>query len=113
MTGIKRRRVDELQVDCRPGTKAVEYVPFYFCPRSVMLYVIHRADHRELSCRDGQGPVVHLEADLQTIIRWAEESSVRWAFSLSNAGAYYTAFRSQVEDLHELDREAIAAADFR
>ncbi len=101
MTGIKRRRVDELQVDCHPGTKVGDYVPFCFCPRSVMLYVIHRANHPELSYRDGQGPIVHLEADLQTVIRWAEESSVRWAFSLSNAGAYYTEFRSRVEDLHE------------
>ncbi len=113
MTSIKRRRVDELQVDCHPGTKVGDYVPFYFCPRSVMLYVIHRANHPELSYRDGQGPIVHLEADLQTVIRWAEERGVRWAFSLSNAGAYYTEFRSRVEDLDELDWEAIAATDFR
>lgn len=38
MSGIKRRRVEELEVDCYPGTKVGDYVPFYFCPRSVMLY---------------------------------------------------------------------------
>jgi hypothetical protein len=27
-----------LPVPCHPGTTVGEYVPFYFCPRSVMLY---------------------------------------------------------------------------
>ncbi len=39
MSEIKRRRVEELEVDCHPGTKVGDYVPFYFCPRSVMLFV--------------------------------------------------------------------------
>jgi hypothetical protein len=43
LSNIKRRRIEELEVLCRPGTKVGEYVPFYFCPRSIMLYVIHRA----------------------------------------------------------------------
>ncbi len=41
MGKIKRRRLEELEVTCHPGTKVGEYVPFYFCPRSIMLYVIH------------------------------------------------------------------------
>ncbi len=40
-------------------------VPFYFCPRSVMLYVIYMKNHSELAYRGGQGPIVHLEADLR------------------------------------------------
>ncbi len=48
MSGIKRRRVEELEVDRQPGTKVGDYVPFYFCPRSVMLFVIHCANHPEL-----------------------------------------------------------------
>ena len=55
MSDIKRRRVEELEVACHPGTKVGEYVPFYFCPRSVMLYVIHCANHPELTYRGGQG----------------------------------------------------------
>jgi hypothetical protein len=93
MSTIKRRRVEELDLPCHPGTKVGDYVPFYFCPRSIMLYVIHCANHPELEYRGGQEPIVHLEWDLRTVVRWAEESSVRWAFSLSNAGAYYTEFR--------------------
>ena len=37
MSEIKRRRVEQLAVDCHPGTMVGDYVPFYFCPRSVML----------------------------------------------------------------------------
>jgi hypothetical protein len=113
MSTIKRRRVEELDLPCHPGTKVGDYVPFYFCPRSIMLYVIHCANHPELEYRGGQEPIVHLECDLRTVVRWAEESSVRWAFSLSNAGAYYTEFRSRLDDLAQLDWKAIAARDFK
>jgi hypothetical protein len=113
MSEIKRRRIEELGVTCHPGTKVGDYVPFYFCPRSVMLYVIHMANHPALTYRGGQGPIVHLEADLRAAIRWAEENDRRWAFSLSNAGAYYTEFRSREEQLDQLEWAGIAATDFR
>ncbi len=113
MSAIKRRRIEDLEVPTQPGTKVGEYVPFYFCPRSVMLYVIHCANHAELTYRGGQEPVVHLEADLHEVIRWAATAGRRWAFSLSNAGAYYTEFRSRLEELDQLDWDAIAATDFR
>ena len=113
MSGIKRRRLDELEVSCHPDTKVGDYVPFYFCPRSIMLYVIYKANHPELTYRGGQEPIVHLEADLHEAIRWAEERGREWAFSLSNAGAYYTEFRSQAAHLDQLNWEAIAARDFR
>jgi hypothetical protein len=113
MSAIKQRRLNKLEVVTQPGTKVGDYVPFYFCPRAVMLYVIHCANHPELDYKGGQGPIVHLEANLLTVIEWADANGVRWAFSLSNAGAYYTEFRSQVSDLTELDWNAIAATDFR
>ncbi len=78
-----------------------------------MLYVIHCANHPDLSYRGGQDPIVHLEADLRQVVEWAEDNGVRWAFSLSNAGARYTEFRSSLEDLEELDWIAIGARDFR
>jgi len=113
MSSIKQRRVDELVVDCHPGTRVGDYVPFYFCPRSIMLYVIHCANHSELTYRGGQGPIVHLEGDLHDVIRWADENGRRWAFSLSNAGARYAEFRRRVEELDQLDWDAIANRDFR
>ena len=44
MGSIKPGRLG-LPVPCHPGTRVGEYVPFYFCPRSIMLYVIHCANH--------------------------------------------------------------------
>lgn len=112
MSSIKRRRIEKLEVSCHPGTKVGDYVPFYFCPRSIMLYVIYRANHPDLEYRGGQDPIVHLEADLHAVIDWAEHNGQRWAFSLSNAGARYTEFRSRTDDLNQLDWPSIAALDF-
>jgi hypothetical protein len=113
MSEIKRRRVEELEVGSHPGTKVGDYVPFYFCPRSVMLFVIHRANHPDLTYRGGQECIAHLEADLHTVVAWAAANGRHWAFSLSNAGAYYTEFRSRLDELDQLDWDAIAATDFR
>lgn len=77
-----------------------------------MLYVIYRANHPGLTYRGGQAPIIHLESDLQTVVAWAKSNDVLWAFSLTNAGAYYSEFRSRIEELGELDWEAIEATDF-
>lgn len=112
MNTIKARRLF-LPVPCRPGTYVGDYVPFYFCPRSVMLYVIWRANHPELAYRGGQAPIVTLEADLHEVVAHAEQNGAPWAFSLSNAGAVYTSFRAELAALDDLDWPAIAARDFR
>jgi hypothetical protein len=112
MGGIKARRL-RLPVECHPGDPVGDFVPFYFCPRSIMLYVIHRANHPDLAYRGGQGSIVHLEADLNEVVAWADASGRKWAFSLSNAGAYYTQFRARVDQLHEVNWPAVAATDFR
>ncbi len=113
MIGIKKRRVEEYHVGCHPGHTVGQFVPFYFCPRSIMLYVIHRANHDALAYRGGQDSILHLEADLHRVIRWADERGRLWAFSLSNAGAAYATFLNRVEHLNQLNWPAIAATDFR
>jgi hypothetical protein len=112
MGSIKQRRLG-LPVSCHQGTNVGEYVPFYFCSRSIMLFVIHCANHPELTYRGGQQPIVHLEADLQQVVQWAEANGRRWAFSLSNAGAVYTQFRTGLGRLGDIDWNAVAATDFR
>jgi len=112
MSAIKERRL-RLPIDCHPGDKVGEYVPFYFCPRSVMLYVIHCANHPDLSYRGGQGDIVHLEADLEEVVQWANATKRRWAFSLSNAGAYYAQFRASLAELSQINWIAVQATDFR
>lgn len=112
MQRIKGRRLS-LPVDCHPGDMVGDYVPFYFCPRSIMLYVIHRANHPDLTYRGGQGPIVHLEADLNAVVAWADQQGRRWAFSLSNAGANYAEFRASLQDLGDVNWGAVAETVFR
>lgn len=112
MGTIKQRRLT-LPVHPHPRTYVGDYVPFYFCPRSIMLYVIHCANNPELAYQGGQQPIVHLEADLHRVVAWAGAEGRRWAFSLSNAGATYTQFRASVAELSEVNWDAVAARDFR
>jgi hypothetical protein len=108
MSGIKARRLNELQLSSRPGLFVGQCVPFYFCPRSIMLYLIHRANDAELSYRGGQGPIIHLESDLRSAVGTAEVEGRRWAFTLSNAGAYYFEDRCDFDDLNEINWDAVA-----
>ncbi len=111
MAGIKARRL-ELPVTCHPGTTVGQYVPFYFCARSVMLYLLHRGNHTELNYQGGQTPILHLQADLRTVIDWANRQRRLWAFTASNAGACYTQYYSQWEQLNIIDWAAVAATNF-
>jgi len=112
ISGIKNLRLS-LPVTCHAGDFVGDYVPFYFCPRSIMLFVIHCGNHPELQYRGGQEQIVHLEADLQAVLAWVRKSGRRWAFSLSNAGARYATFRKSVALFKEIDWEAVVATDFR
>lgn len=111
MSSIKRRRL-ALPVRCHPGDLVGECVPFYFCPRSIMLFLIHRANHPDLGYRGGQEPIVHLELDLRAVVTWADANQRRWSFTLSNAGAAYAEFRSRLDQLGDLNWTAIRSTDF-
>ena len=112
MNNIKQRRLNELTLTSHPDLYVGQCVPFYFCPRSVMLYMIDRANHPELSYRGGQSPIVHLEADLYSTVYWAEKRNIRWAFSLSNAGSRYFEDRSDLSKLGEIDWKAVQARNW-
>jgi hypothetical protein len=111
MSSIKRRRLEELTLSAHPDLHVGDCVPFYFCPRSVMLYVIHRRNHPELGYKGGQEPIVHLEVDLLEVV--SQNDPQRWAFTLANAGAYYLEDRSSLEQLDELDWKAIQSRDWQ
>lgn len=112
MHGIKQRRLTELTLDSRPGLYVGQCVPFYFSPRSVMLYLIHKRN-AELTFRDGQNLIVHLQADLLDTVAWAEAQPRRWAFTLSNAGSYYFEDRANLAQLGEIDWAAVAATNWQ
>lgn len=110
---IKGRGLEELDVKCYPGTKVGEYVPFNFCPRSVMLYILHMGNHPSLTYLEGQELIVHLVADLHDTVRWATGEGRRWAFSDRNAGTRYASFFRDLSDLPKVDWSAVANNDFR
>lgn len=112
MSEIKKNRL-QYPVKCHEGDMVGEYVPFYFCPRSIMLYILYRGNHPGLTYHGGQGPIVHLQANAETVAAWAASVDGRWAFSLANAGALYAPFRSDMAQLSEIDWTAVRATDFR
>lgn len=108
MSHIKKRRLEQLSIPSLGGVMVGECVPFYFCPRSVMLYIINRGSS-DIAYRDGQKPIVHLEADLREVLRWARDAGRPWAFSLGSAATYYAEFRSDIKDFTQVDWEAVQA----
>lgn len=108
MSNIKARRLNELSLGCYPNLRVGQCAPFYFCPRSVMLYLIYRRNE-ELAYKGGQEPIVHLEADLHASVAWAQQNNRRWAFTLSNAGAYYFEDRADLAHLGEINWDAVQA----
>jgi len=108
---IKADRL-RLPVDCHAGTVVGDYVPFYLCPRSVMLYVISKRNHPNVAYRDGQSPVVHLMADMREVVEWANSQKRRWAFTDVNAANRAADFYKDLSMLDQLDWEAIQAKNW-
>jgi hypothetical protein len=113
MNKIKKRRLEKLTLSNYPNLHVGDCVPFYFCPRSVMLYIFHKDNHPEIDYHGGQEPIIHLEADLNQVVDWANRNGKRWVFTLSNAGAYYFEDRADLEALNEINWTAVNAEDWR
>lgn len=112
MNTIKERRLNQIDVDCYTGLKVGQFAPFYFCPRSVMLYIIYANNHLDLTYRGGQRPIVHLEFDLQNVVNWADQNNRNWAFSDRNAGAYIASFYNNLLNLDKINWDAVNSRDF-
>ena len=112
--GMAKLKTDRFArpVTCHESTMVSDYVPFYFCTRSPMLYIAWKQNHAEMSYRGGQETIVHLEADFHRMITAAERQEVRWAVSSSNATAKYAAFYTGAGALEALDWECITAAQW-
>jgi hypothetical protein len=72
-----------------------EYVPFNFCPRSVMLYAVHRG-HGDYS--NGQSDIVHLVST----VRRAISTGRPWAFTDRHADLLYADYYDDLSDLGEV-----------
>ena len=70
-------------------------------------------NHPDLTYHGGQQSILHLQADLDVVLRWAEAGGRRWAFSKGNAGTRYAEFFNDPAQLDRLDWGAIAATTWR
>lgn len=107
MNSIKQRRLTT-PLSSHPDLCVGDCVPFYFWPRSVMLYVIAQRN-KELTYQGGQAPIIHLIADLRQTVAWAVENGQRWAFTLSNAGSFCFEDRCDLAQLGEINWDAVRA----
>ncbi|MBI3775033.1 MAG: DUF4433 domain-containing protein [Gammaproteobacteria bacterium] len=104
---IKKRRMTEIRVDCCGGRFVGEFVPFYFCPRSPMLYTVNLGNTgRPPGC---QRTIVHLVSTLAAGIG----QNRAWAISDGNAGALHATFSANLSALAGLDWDAIRATQWQ
>jgi len=106
-THIKQRRLTQIQVPCCGGRFVGQFVPFYFCPRSPMLFTINKGNTgRPPGC---QTRILHLVSTLDLAIN----SGTEWAVSDGNAGAFHTSFYNTLAAVGNLDWKAIQATNWQ
>jgi hypothetical protein len=91
---IKTRRA-KTRVPVSSGGVLADYVPFYFAPRSPMLYTIHGGNVEGYT--EGQVPVVHLVAQAERVVG----DNLAFAFTDGHAVIALSDF---YDDLVRLDR---------
>ncbi len=104
---IKKRRLKEIPVPCCEWRRVGEFVPFYFCPRSPMLFTINKGNTgRPVGC---QRTIVHLVSTMAV----GMATGKAWAVSSGNAGAFHTTFSAKPDALNALDWTAIRATQWQ
>lgn len=88
-----RRRL--MRVKCAPGGCPADYVPFYFAPRSPMLYVINRGNVPEY--KDGQDSLVYLVGRVDHTVT----SGIPWVFTDGNCAKDVTEYFNDISRLED------------
>ncbi|HSY51033.1 MAG TPA: DUF4433 domain-containing protein [Thermoanaerobaculia bacterium] len=100
---IKQRRLTQIRIPTCGNRFVGEFVPFYFCARSPMLYTVNLGNTgRTPGC---QKTIVHLVSRVRDVIALGTS----WAVSDGNAGAFHTTFDSTMHAVDNLDWKAIEA----
>ena len=92
---IKQRRLNR-PVSIGNGGKLGDYVPFNFCPRSVMLFVVSKG-HTDYA--GGQEEIVHLVSSVNT----ATSLGKPWGFTDQHADLAYASYFDTLTKLNEVD----------
>ncbi|MFG1673064.1 DUF4433 domain-containing protein [Micromonospora sp. NPDC049282] len=96
---IKASRRQRL-VPCPPGGVVADYVPFYFAPRSPMMYRI-ACEHRDgrVNCYPGgDDPLVYLVSTTARV----DDAGLTWVASDGNCAATVTRFTAVADELADL-----------
>lgn len=88
-----------IRVPCAAGGYLHDYVPFYFAPRSPMLYTIHKGNVQGYN--GGQDLIVHLVAEAELI----ESQRLNFAFTDGHAVIAYINFYDNLQQLNVIDWE--------
>lgn len=112
MHKIKQRRLTNY-LKSYPNLTVGQCVPFYFCPSSVMLYVINCKNNQELSYKGGQENIIHLVFDLNKVLDWAKTKGLRSCYTTSNAGScYFEDFSDFSQITNMIDWGSVKAIDW-
>lgn len=93
---IKERRAKRV-VPVGPGGTLADYVPFYFAPRSPMLFAIHR--NQVAGYGGGQADIVHLVASAEGV----QASGKPFVFSDGHADMAISSFFTDLAELKHVD----------
>lgn len=102
---IKERRAKR-QVPVAAGGTLADYMPFYFAPRSPMLFTIHRGNVQGYT--EGQRPIVHLLSTVETAVALNKA----WAFTDGHAEMAISQFFADLEQLPEVVDWAIMRSQY-
>jgi hypothetical protein len=99
---IKDRR-SRKRVPVPPRGTLHDYVPFYFAPRSPMLFAISKGNVAGYT--EGQTPIVHLASSIERV----SESGLPFAFSDGHADMAISQFFNDLERLDRIDWDIMRA----
>lgn len=108
---IKEKRLKK-RLFTKPEMTVGECVPFYFCPRSVMLYAIHKRNP-QLPYSGGQEPVIHFRGYLHEAAEWAEQSNLHWAFTSINAADQAAEDWDSLDELNRINWKVVYDREWR
>lgn len=94
---IQSRRAKRTVPLCKGGTLH-DYVPFYFCPRSPMLYAIHCPSPGQMQYQGGQRSIIHLVSTADAVAN----AGLDFTFTDRHAVLGYVSFFDQLTDLSNL-----------
>ena len=95
------------KINCGPDGVIHDYVPFYFGPRSPMLYQLHTG--YVPGYNEGQQPLIYLISSAQAV----KESGTDFVFSDGHGIAAYTKWFDNLRNLDELDWDDVYAHIWR